>query len=102
MFLSNTKVRLSSFFVSKIKFCYTWVERVILLKTDFAILLNNFILIQMYLITRNSSLKAIIFSSVSRRLSRGLSSEVNPADKDQQENEEKTNDRLLCFYDDIF
>jgi ABC-type protease/lipase transport system fused ATPase/permease subunit len=43
----------------------------------------------MYLITKNSSIKGIFISSISRRLSRGLSSEINPAEKDQQENEEK-------------
>ena len=43
----------------------------------------------MYCIARNSSIKAIIFSSVSRRLSRGLSTEANPAEKNQQDNEEK-------------
>jgi len=40
----------------------------------------------MFFITKNSSVRAIFFSSVSRRLVRGLSTEINPAD---QENEEK-------------
>jgi hypothetical protein len=43
----------------------------------------------MFFITKNSSLKAIFVSSVSRRLYRGLSTNANPAEKDQRENDEK-------------
>jgi hypothetical protein len=43
----------------------------------------------MFFITKNSSVKAIFVSSVSRRLYRGLSTNANPAEKDQQENDEK-------------
>lgn len=43
----------------------------------------------MYLITKNTAVKTLLISSVSRRLTRGLSSAANPAEKDQQENEEK-------------
>jgi len=43
----------------------------------------------MFFVTKNSSLKAIFVSSVSRRLYRGLSTNANPAEKDQQENDEK-------------
>ncbi len=43
----------------------------------------------MFFLTKNSSVKAIFLSSVSRRLYRGLSVEANIAEKDQQENEEK-------------
>lgn len=43
----------------------------------------------MYLITKNSSVKNILCSSIIRQLSRGLSSEVKPIEKDQQETDEK-------------
>jgi hypothetical protein len=39
----------------------------------------------MFLIRKNSAVKSIVSSSISRR----LSSQANPAEKDQQENEEK-------------
>jgi hypothetical protein len=42
----------------------------------------------MFFITRNSSVKTIFSPSISRRLYRGLSSAVNLAEKDQ-DNEEK-------------
>jgi len=43
----------------------------------------------MFFITKNSAVKSIVSSSISHRLSRGLSTEVNRAEKDHQENEEK-------------
>ncbi|CAF3964290.1 unnamed protein product [Rotaria sp. Silwood2] len=43
----------------------------------------------MFSIPRNSPIKAIFFSSISRRLCRGLSSEAKSAGKEQQEIEEK-------------
>jgi hypothetical protein len=43
----------------------------------------------MFFITKNSSVKGLFLSSVSRRLYRELSTEINPLEKDHQDGEEK-------------